>query len=394
MLSSLAGRLETNSAWADGRQVVRYILDARIILPFNKEKATVLLEENYHKEFIEKNDAGAYRFRMDVFRHWVRREHSIWKVVKEADMDFRTTSRAIVIPTSIVGGAIAVFALAWFLLVPRFLPGLADWGRNIGLLPEEVATESAGETDLKFVRNVSFKSNRGPFTLLIDNMHTYRSADSRLGSMWIMLESLAAGEHDFAASLDNGQSVKLLNVLVSPSVNSFAFYFPPVDSTTLTGSSNSAPLSEEAVLTSDTQGKDLSTLIIQSNPPGASVMIANTKKGITPLEVDIAPGHYPIFLLLDGYKPVYLDLKIESGKVHLEDVTMEEGWTVLAFAIQQPASVYLNGEYLIDLPTTKTIPVRSGKHVLSIVDPARHSRRELELDLIAGDVFTLKESTR
>jgi len=394
MLSSLAGKLETNSAWANGRQVVRYILDARIILPFNKEKATVLLEEDYHKEFIEKNDAGAYRFRMDVFRHWIRREHSIWKVVKEADMDFRTTSRAIVLPASIVGGVIAVLVVAWFLLVPWFLPGLADWGRNIGLLPEEVVNESAGESDSKFVRNVSFKSNRGPFTLVIDNMHTIRSADSRLGSMWIMLESITAGEHDFTASLDNGQSVKVLNIIVSPSVNSFAFYFPPIDSTTLTESTDPTALSEEAVLTSDTQAKDLSTLIIQSNPPGASVMVANAKRGITPLEVDIAPGHHPIYLLLDGYKPVYLDLEIESGKVHRENVTMEEGWTVLSFAIQQSASVYLDGDHFIDLPTTKTIPVRSGRHVLRIVYPARHSSRELELDLIAGDVFTVKESTR
>ena len=87
ILSSLAATQNIDSEWINVRQVMKYILKTRIILPFNKEKAKVLLEEAYHKDFLEKNDEGLYRFRMDIFRYWIRREYSIWKVVNETDIN-------------------------------------------------------------------------------------------------------------------------------------------------------------------------------------------------------------------------------------------------------------------------------------------------------------------
>jgi ligand-binding sensor domain-containing protein/AAA+ ATPase superfamily predicted ATPase len=41
------------------------------------------LEEMFHRELLEKNAFGGFRFKIDLFRLWIRRSHSIWQVVKE-----------------------------------------------------------------------------------------------------------------------------------------------------------------------------------------------------------------------------------------------------------------------------------------------------------------------
>ncbi len=394
MLSSMAGRLGNAEDWSDSRQIVQYIWDNRIVLPFNREKANVLLEEAYHREFLEKNDAGAYRFRMEVFRRWIQREHSIWKVVKEADVGFRRALRTIIVPASIGVGVIAAVLLAWVLLVPRTMPRLADWGRGIGLLPRRSEIESSADANPRYITNVSFKANRGPFTLVIDDMYTHRSTDSRLGPTWIVVPSLAAGRHDFAASVPDGQSIKMQNVLVSPSNNSFVFSFPSSDSAAAPGSSSPGPASETTAQVEPAQKKDHGILDIITKPSGVTVLLDGENQGLTPLKIDVAAGYHPLWLMSDGYKTVYMGLDIEAGREYRQEVTLEEGWTVLAFDLQQAVSVYLDGDHLVDLPTLTTKIVRSGKHVLTIVNEAQKSRKEISLDLVPGDVFTVKESTK
>jgi hypothetical protein len=390
MLSSLAGRLRGGSEWSNSRQIVQYIRDSRIVLPFNREKANVLLEEAYHAEFLEKNDAGSYRFRIDLFRRWIQREHSIWKAVKEADLGFRRTLQTGIVPVVIGVCAIATLVLAWFLLVPRIMPRFADWGRGRGLLPRGQASESSAAAKPGYVENVSFKANRGPFTLLIDDMYTHRSVDSRLGPSWIVIPSLAAGRHDFVASVPDGYAVERLDVLVSTANNSFVFYFPPPGAETQSGVSSPGPDSDTMENVESTPARDCGTLIISTEPSGATALLGDQNKGMTPLQIDIIGGYHPLWLMLDGYKTVYINLDIEAGKEYRQNVTLEEGWTVLAFDIQQEASVYIDGDYLVDLPTVTTRIVRSGQHVLSIVNKDERTSKEIILDLIPGDVFTVK----
>lgn len=53
--------------------------------PVNLSENTirVTLEEMFHRELLEKNALGGFRFKIDLFRLWIRRSHSIWQVVKE-----------------------------------------------------------------------------------------------------------------------------------------------------------------------------------------------------------------------------------------------------------------------------------------------------------------------
>ncbi|HYP29161.1 MAG TPA: two-component regulator propeller domain-containing protein [Blastocatellia bacterium] len=53
--------------------------------PVNLSENTIrlTLEEMYRRELLDKDPSGAFRFKIDLFRSWIRRSHSIWQVVKE-----------------------------------------------------------------------------------------------------------------------------------------------------------------------------------------------------------------------------------------------------------------------------------------------------------------------
>jgi ligand-binding sensor domain-containing protein len=53
--------------------------------PVNLSETTMrlTLEEMFRRELVEKNATDGFRFKIDLFRLWIRRSHSIWQVVKE-----------------------------------------------------------------------------------------------------------------------------------------------------------------------------------------------------------------------------------------------------------------------------------------------------------------------
>ena len=53
--------------------------------PVNLSENTIrlTLEEMFRRELLEKDSEDGFRFKIDLFRLWIRRSHSIWQVVKE-----------------------------------------------------------------------------------------------------------------------------------------------------------------------------------------------------------------------------------------------------------------------------------------------------------------------
>jgi hypothetical protein len=53
--------------------------------PVNLSENTIrlTLEEMFRRELLEKDATDGFRFKIDLFRLWIRRSHSIWQVVKE-----------------------------------------------------------------------------------------------------------------------------------------------------------------------------------------------------------------------------------------------------------------------------------------------------------------------
>jgi hypothetical protein len=83
VLSLLAETLPDGIDYAAANQL-RASVDAGDY-PVNLSENTVrlTLEEMFRRELLDKDVAGGFRFKIDLFRLWIRRSHSIWQVVKE-----------------------------------------------------------------------------------------------------------------------------------------------------------------------------------------------------------------------------------------------------------------------------------------------------------------------
>jgi ligand-binding sensor domain-containing protein len=82
-LSLLAGMLADGQAFATAfelRASVR-VNDYPVNLSENTIRLT--LEEMFRRELLEKDAGDGFRFKIDLFRLWIHRSHSIWQVVKE-----------------------------------------------------------------------------------------------------------------------------------------------------------------------------------------------------------------------------------------------------------------------------------------------------------------------
>ncbi len=63
----------------------------------------------------------------------------------------------------------------------------------------------------------------------------------------------------------------------------------------------------------DAHASVISTLVIDSVPPGAIVRIDGAEAGTTPLELDVAPGEHVVELSADGYEPLSESVDVERG---------------------------------------------------------------------------------
>ena len=77
---------------ADG-EAVRQLKDAEAIVAKNEagaqlDMANETLEKLFHHDLLDKGSESTYTFKMDLWRRWIARMQSIWKVVREiADGD-------------------------------------------------------------------------------------------------------------------------------------------------------------------------------------------------------------------------------------------------------------------------------------------------------------------
>jgi AAA+ ATPase superfamily predicted ATPase len=396
ILAALAGRLPDPDKWSDGRSISRFIHANRIVVPFKSQRVNVLLEDSYHREFLEKGDTEIYRFKMDLFRRWIRREHSIWKAAKEAGLEFRKVGRALLVAGAIAAALIAAGALSWFFVFSRTSP--VPVGAPVSTPLEQAVT------------GITFKANRGPFRLSIDGQQALTS-EGQGDPRSIVVASLNAGSHAVTASLPGGEKVTL-RVEVSPERRDFSVRFPPPQ-TLAPGSPPEQAIVTEGVLpdqpvTESPPAQAVETpaevpivvpaeqtqgiLIITTRPTGADVILDGTETGKkTPFAGSIAVGDHEISLTLEGFKQKAFAVAVQPGKEITHDVVLEEAVGWLLFDVRPTARLSLDGAYILDTPYAKSYAVRAGRHTLTIVNEALKVNKTVLIDVKEGGTLTIRE---
>ncbi len=326
VLSALASVIRDAGSFAGTQDIVEYFTENNVKLPFKKEQVNMFLEDAYQREFVEKNDEGRYRFRMDLFRRWIKKEHSIWKVLKEAQ------AQRIARPDRklFVGLAASVAALAIALVVTFFaIRGGADRKGP----DASGGAESTLGTRNEFARNLVLLSNYGSFRVLVDGDAMSLSSEGLGDGLKITIPSISTGEHaiDFILPV-TGERITRRIVVIGDNQEVGVVFRKPSASQVAAASDKSSGDARQA----------LGTVLVSSNPPGASIAIDGRDSGaLTPsLFQDLAFGAHTFELELEGYKRESRTITIKSGSQAVkEDVVLRIASGFIVFKIRPAAIV-------------------------------------------------------
>ena len=83
-LALLAEALRDEASWATAGQLLADATEKGIPIATDVAALQSALERLFEKELLAKSADRAFQYRIDLLRHWIRRTHSIWQVVKEA----------------------------------------------------------------------------------------------------------------------------------------------------------------------------------------------------------------------------------------------------------------------------------------------------------------------
>lgn len=91
-LSLLAETLDDETAWATPKAAIARATASGVPLTVQEAQLQTTCDRLFEMELLEKSPRREFRYRIDLLRHWVRRTHSIWQVVKEAGHVFNATA--------------------------------------------------------------------------------------------------------------------------------------------------------------------------------------------------------------------------------------------------------------------------------------------------------------
>jgi hypothetical protein len=82
-LSLLAEVLKDGASYATARELRSSVRMNEYPVNLSENTIRLTLEEMFRRELLDKDATDGFRFKIDLFRLWIRRSHSIWQVVKE-----------------------------------------------------------------------------------------------------------------------------------------------------------------------------------------------------------------------------------------------------------------------------------------------------------------------
>ena len=84
VLAMLSMQLEAlgDAGWASAADLAVFVVREDAPVDLSENTIHLTLEELFRTDVLEKSPFESYRFRIDLFRLWIRRSHSIWQVLK------------------------------------------------------------------------------------------------------------------------------------------------------------------------------------------------------------------------------------------------------------------------------------------------------------------------
>ncbi len=91
MLSLLSEVIEGPETQIKAAEFIKQVKKKKLGLTYDNHALNTVLEALYHQKYVSKSVEG-YSFQIDLMRQWIKRDHSIWRVMKEVDIGSITQS--------------------------------------------------------------------------------------------------------------------------------------------------------------------------------------------------------------------------------------------------------------------------------------------------------------
>ena len=86
VLSILAEILDNPDSYLAASEITKLVKKKKFGFLIDSQVMNTILEGLYHQKYVSKSD-DSYSFQIDLMRQWIKRDHSIWRVMKEVDIE-------------------------------------------------------------------------------------------------------------------------------------------------------------------------------------------------------------------------------------------------------------------------------------------------------------------
>lgn len=311
VLSLLAECIEDGDEHAGVEALLRHQKKRDYPLELDRAAAATTLEKLYKSEMLLRSDAEttpAYAFRMDLWRLWIRRQHSVWQVMREEGLAIRKPQGR---KRLVIAAGVGLLAVVAVIIVARMRPG-GDAGAVLapgagGFLILEVQPDDA----------------------------VLRMDGTRVG-LGALADRIAAGSHklEFSAA---------------------GFADTALDTQIAEGDTVTLRVALRALI---------GDLRVETTPPGAEVRIDGRVAGRSPLTVRglAVKGAHRVEVSRDGYGVARADVAINANTVTTSALVLEMG-TASMLVTTEPGGgeIRVDGTVRGTAPVTAALPL--GRHV-------------------------------
>ena len=392
-LALLAEALDDGEAHAGVEDLKRLLHRRGYPLDLDLARLATALEKLFKGEFLLRRDRAhsQYAFRMDLWRLWIRRQHSVWQVMREEGLELRPV-RPKMLRWVAAGGALAVLAIAWGIGGPlrdRRDPG--SRGREDDLAPRAfLALEVVPDDAMVYLdgRRAGMGAFRDSITADHDHRirvtapgHADSEAVARLpaGTTQTRRIELRVLLGDLRVETDppgveimvDGRQEGISPVVVRSLAVNRLHRIEALRA-------GLAPVQRDVTVRPDSSvsimlrlAGERSRVLLTSDPLGCDVKIAwdgGGTAGTTPVEVALPAGRSRFVFARQGYQDAETTLVVAPGQGRLHMMLVRESPGVLVVQGDRPAQIYVDGSLVVEnVQNSGPRELASGAHLVRVV---------------------------
>ena len=322
VLALLAESLGEESAFSSADSLKRLLRARDYPLGIDRPQIATSLEKLFKAEMLLRDDRTTppgYAFRMDLWRLWIRRQHSVWQVMREEGLEIRPTGwrhRLLRPATGVIIGFAVIIVLAVALTVQ-----VRSKAPSRALLAPPGAGAGRGADSAH--REIPPPPRDGSALVVTNPPGARVSVDgARRGRSPILVAGLNAGQAHVLMAEETG--------------------YEAGETTFDVRSGDTAAVRLDLV-------SSRAEFVVTTDPPGAALSVDGSLAGATPHTVgDVAQGRHRLVARLAGYLPAdsMVEIAGKTSQVHLRLVPEPPGYLVVQG--DKPAQIYIDGTLVVE----------------------------------------------